>query len=126
MAQFLQETIDDHRKTFDSSNPRDLLDTYLYEIQKANEEGKGHHLFEGRDHGKLQTKNKNQHNGLLMFIFFLFRSSNAADNGRLVLCGYGNDQIVAAVGRVVYATPSGDDARGPRRTGPSCGSTPVA
>lgn len=51
MAQFLQETIDDHRKTFDSSNPRDLLDTYLYEIQKANEEGTGHHLFEGRDHG---------------------------------------------------------------------------
>lgn len=51
MAQFLQETIDDHRKTFDASNPRDLLDTYLYEIQKANEEGTGHHLFEGRDHG---------------------------------------------------------------------------
>lgn len=51
MAQFLQETIDEHRKTFDASNPRDLLDTYLYEIQKANEDGIGHHLFEGRNHG---------------------------------------------------------------------------
>lgn len=54
MAQFLQETIDEHRKTFDASNPRDLLDTYLYEIQMANEEGIGHHLFEGRDHGKYR------------------------------------------------------------------------
>lgn len=51
MAQFLQETIDDHRKTFDPSHLRDLLDTYLYEIQKANEEGTGHYLFEGKDHG---------------------------------------------------------------------------
>nr|UOF76412.1 cytochrome P450 CYP18 [Xylotrechus quadripes] len=52
MAQFLQETIDDHRKTFDPSHLRDLLDTYLYEIQKANEEGTGHHLFEGKDHDR--------------------------------------------------------------------------
>lgn len=52
MADFLQETIDEHRRTFDPSHLRDLLDTYLYEIQKANEEGNGHKLFEGKDHGK--------------------------------------------------------------------------
>ncbi|CAH1101321.1 unnamed protein product [Psylliodes chrysocephalus] len=52
MARFLQETIDDHRKSFDPSHMRDLLDTYLYEIQKADEEGTGHHLFEGKDHDR--------------------------------------------------------------------------
>lgn len=52
MAQFLQETIDEHRRTFDPSHLRDVLDTYLYQIQKANEEGTSHHLFGGRDHGK--------------------------------------------------------------------------
>lgn len=52
MGEFLQETIDEHRRTFDPSHLRDLLDTYLFEIQKANEEGTGHHLFEGKDHGK--------------------------------------------------------------------------
>lgn len=53
MAQFLQETIDEHRQSFDPSNLRDLLDTYLNEIQKATEEGTERHLFEGKDHGKL-------------------------------------------------------------------------
>lgn len=53
MAQFLQETIDDHRKSFDPSHLRDLLDTYLYEIQKADEVGNGHNLFEGKNHGKF-------------------------------------------------------------------------
>lgn len=52
MGVFLQETIDEHRRTFDASNVRDLLDAYLLEIHKANEEGTGHHLFEGRDHGE--------------------------------------------------------------------------
>lgn len=52
MAQFFQETIDEHRKTFDASHLRDLLDTYLYEIQKANEEGTEKHLFEGKDHDR--------------------------------------------------------------------------
>ncbi|KAK4876363.1 hypothetical protein RN001_012785 [Aquatica leii] len=52
MGQFLQETINEHRKTFDPSHLRDLLDTYLFEIQKANEEGTGHHLFDGRDHDR--------------------------------------------------------------------------
>ncbi|XP_044271787.1 cytochrome P450 18a1 isoform X2 [Tribolium madens] len=52
MAQFLQETIEEHRKSFDPSHLRDLLDTYLYEIQKANEEGTGDYLFEGKDHDR--------------------------------------------------------------------------
>lgn len=52
MAQFFQEVIDEHKRTFEPSHLRDLLDTYLYEIQKATEEGVGHHLFEGKDHGK--------------------------------------------------------------------------
>lgn len=52
MGIFLQETIDEHRRTFDASHLRDLLDTYLYEIQKANEDGTGHHLFDGRDHDR--------------------------------------------------------------------------
>lgn len=56
MAQFLQETIDEHRRSFDPSHLRDLLDTYLYEIQKADEEGNGEHLFEGKNHGKLDTR----------------------------------------------------------------------
>lgn len=52
MAQFLQETIDEHKKTFDPGHLRDLLDTYLFEIQKATEEGTGHYLFEGKDHDR--------------------------------------------------------------------------
>ncbi|CAG9759473.1 unnamed protein product [Ceutorhynchus assimilis] len=52
MAQFFQDQIDEHKRTFDPSHLRDLLDTYLYEIQKANEEGVGHHLFEGKDHDR--------------------------------------------------------------------------
>lgn len=52
MADFLQETIEEHRRTFDPSNLRDLLDTYLLEIQKATEAGTDRHLFEGRDHDR--------------------------------------------------------------------------
>lgn len=52
MGVFLQETIDEHRRTFDPSHVRDLLDAYLFEIHKANEEGTGQDLFEGKDHGK--------------------------------------------------------------------------
>jgi 26-hydroxylase len=56
MAQFFQETIDNHRATFDPSNIRDLIDTYLAEIQRAKEEGRGDTLFEGMDHGKTQSQ----------------------------------------------------------------------
>ncbi|KAI4461068.1 cytochrome p450 [Holotrichia oblita] len=52
MGVFLQETIDEHRRTFDSSHVRDLLDAYLLEIHKANEEGTGQDLFEGKDHDR--------------------------------------------------------------------------
>nr|UUB32678.1 cytochrome P450 CYP18A1 [Dendroctonus valens] len=52
MAQFFQEVIDEHKKTFDPSHLRDLLDTYLFAIQKANEEGVADHLFEGKDHDR--------------------------------------------------------------------------
>lgn len=55
MADFLQETVEEHRRTFDPSNLRDLVDTYLLEIQKATEAGTDRYLFEGRDHGKYLT-----------------------------------------------------------------------
>lgn len=52
MFQFYKEVIEDHRNTFDSSNIRDLVDTYLAEIIQAKEEGREGELFEGKDHGK--------------------------------------------------------------------------
>jgi hypothetical protein len=54
MGEFFQETIDNHRATFDPSNIRDLVDMYLAEIQRAKEEGTGEALFEGKDHGKAR------------------------------------------------------------------------
>ncbi|KAJ9590643.1 hypothetical protein L9F63_016314 [Diploptera punctata] len=48
MSEFFQETVDNHRATFDPSNIRDLIDTYLAEIQNAKEEGRGETLFEGK------------------------------------------------------------------------------
>jgi len=54
MGEFFQETIDNHRATFDPSNIRDLVDMYLAEIQRAKEEGTGEALFEGKDHGEAQ------------------------------------------------------------------------
>nr|CAD7586451.1 unnamed protein product [Timema genevievae] len=52
MAEFFQETVDTHRTTFDPSNIRDLIDTYLLEIQRAKEEGRDEQLFEGKDHDR--------------------------------------------------------------------------
>lgn len=52
MFNFYQEVIDEHRRTFDPSNIRDLVDTYIAEIQKAKEEGRDGELFEGKDHGE--------------------------------------------------------------------------
>ena len=52
MAEFFQETVEAHRETFDPNNIRDLIDTYLLEIQKAKNEGHEEMLFEGKDHGK--------------------------------------------------------------------------
>jgi len=52
MAAFFQTTVDNHRKTFDPSNLRDLIDTYLMEIQTAKEEGREEALFEGKEHDR--------------------------------------------------------------------------
>ncbi|KMQ90114.1 cytochrome p450 18a1, partial [Lasius niger] len=52
MANFFQETIDEHRETFDKNNPRDLLDAYLIEIQQAEEENRANQLFQGKNHDR--------------------------------------------------------------------------
>lgn len=52
MANFFQETIDEHRETFDKNSPRDLLDAYLIEIQQAEEEDRANQLFQGKNHGE--------------------------------------------------------------------------
>lgn len=49
---FYKEVIEEHRRTFDCNNLRDLVDTYLYEIEKAKELGCEDQLFEGNEHGK--------------------------------------------------------------------------
>lgn len=49
MFEFYKEIIDDHRKTFDRDNIRDVLDTYLLEIENAKLNNTEHLLFEGRD-----------------------------------------------------------------------------
>lgn len=50
MAAFFQETIDEHKRTFDPSCIRDVVDAYLMEIEEAGETGKT--LFEGKDHDR--------------------------------------------------------------------------
>jgi len=52
MGEFFQETVDDHRTSFDPENIRDLVDTYLVEIEKAKVEGRDSQLYEGKNHGK--------------------------------------------------------------------------
>ncbi len=47
---FFQKIIDDHRNTFDATNTRDVLDLYLMEIQKAEQNGNSENLFQGKDH----------------------------------------------------------------------------
>lgn len=59
MFDFYREVIDEHKRTFDANNIRDIVDTYLEEIQKAKAEGRDAELFEGKDHGqcdKIQRK----------------------------------------------------------------------
>lgn len=51
MFDFYREVINEHKRTFDPDNIRDLIDTYLAEIEKAKIEGR--ELFDGRNHGKL-------------------------------------------------------------------------
>ncbi|EFN74585.1 Cytochrome P450 18a1 [Camponotus floridanus] len=52
MANFFQETIDQHRATFNRNNVRDIVDTYLLEIEQAKEEGREEQLFEGKNHDR--------------------------------------------------------------------------
>lgn len=52
MANFFQETINQHKTTFNENNVRDLVDTYLIEIQRAKEEDREAQLFQGKNHGK--------------------------------------------------------------------------
>ncbi|XP_058788911.1 cytochrome P450 18a1 [Phymastichus coffea] len=52
MADFFQETVDQHRATFDGSNVRDLVDAYLLEIEKAKAEGRADQLFQGKNHDR--------------------------------------------------------------------------
>lgn len=47
MAEFFQETVDHHRKSFDPTNIRDLVDTYILEIQESTAQGR--QMFGGRD-----------------------------------------------------------------------------
>ncbi|XP_044734662.1 cytochrome P450 18a1 [Chrysoperla carnea] len=52
MSAFFQEQLEEHRRTFDPENIRDLIDTYLLEIEKAKENGTDSNLFEGRNHDR--------------------------------------------------------------------------
>jgi len=52
MADFLQTTVNQHKTTFDKNDIRDLVDTYLLEIQQAKEEGRDGALFQGKNHGE--------------------------------------------------------------------------
>uniref|UniRef100_U5EUU5 Putative cytochrome n=1 Tax=Corethrella appendiculata TaxID=1370023 RepID=U5EUU5_9DIPT len=49
MFDFYREVINDHKLKFDSNNIRDLIDTYLDEINKAKLEGRDEELFAGKD-----------------------------------------------------------------------------
>nr|AGT57831.1 cytochrome P450 18a1 [Leptinotarsa decemlineata] len=49
MAEYMQEKIDDHKKTFDPGNPRDLLDMYVNDVSLAMKEGNVDRLFHGKD-----------------------------------------------------------------------------
>lgn len=50
MFEFYKEVIEDHRRTFDKNNIRDLVDTYLLEIENAKLTNTEKELFEGKDH----------------------------------------------------------------------------
>lgn len=53
MFDFYREVIEEHKRTFDSSNIRDLIDSYLSEIELAKSEGRDTQLYEGKNHGKI-------------------------------------------------------------------------
>ncbi|KAG8288514.1 hypothetical protein J6590_016639 [Homalodisca vitripennis] len=47
MGKFFQETVDSHKKSFDPSNIRDIVDTYLMEIKESSSQDR--QMFGGRD-----------------------------------------------------------------------------
>lgn len=49
IAGYFQNIIEEHRKTFDPTYMRDLVDAYLIEIKHAQEKGTLDQLFEGMD-----------------------------------------------------------------------------
>jgi len=51
MSNFFHEIVEQHKATFDPHKIRDVVDTYISEIQAAKEEGRFDELFEGKDPG---------------------------------------------------------------------------
>lgn len=49
ISQFYKEIVDFHKSTFDPNNIRDVIDSYILEIQTAKEEGRSERLFDGKD-----------------------------------------------------------------------------
>ncbi|KAF4524243.1 hypothetical protein B566_EDAN008789 [Ephemera danica] len=48
MSAFFQEIVDSHHDSFDPENIRDIVDSYISEINCAKEEGREEQLFEGK------------------------------------------------------------------------------
>lgn len=55
MSEFFRDIVEQHKETFDPSDIRDVVDTYLLEIEIAKQEGRDMELFHGKDAGK-QTR----------------------------------------------------------------------
>ena len=49
MLQFVQYIIEDHKQVLDKNNPKDLVDSYLMEIEKAKREGNLEQVFDSMD-----------------------------------------------------------------------------
>ncbi|KAL7018507.1 hypothetical protein ACKWTF_010783 [Chironomus riparius] len=86
MFEFYREVIDEHRRTFDRNNIRDLVDFYLLEIEIAKESGTEDQLFNGREHDEqiMQVMGDLFSAGmetikttLLWLIVFMLRNPNA-------------------------------------------------
>ena len=55
ISNFYQEIVDFHKSTFDANNIRDVIDSYILEIQNAKEEGRQDSLFDGKDAGEFTS-----------------------------------------------------------------------
>jgi len=53
MTSFFRDIVEMHKQTFDASDVRDVVDTYLLEIDIAKDEGRDMDLYHGKDPGKL-------------------------------------------------------------------------